>query len=77
MRKAFKVSRLMGLLAFVLGLMAFGATAAQAEPGAFWLVKRREHRELITLNQREKRHYTYHHLNQSRLDADRNLMLRN
>ncbi|MDX6602310.1 MAG: hypothetical protein QOF13_1512 [Solirubrobacterales bacterium] len=38
MRKAFKASRLMGLCAIVFGLMAFGATAAQAEPGAYWLV---------------------------------------
>jgi hypothetical protein len=39
MRKAFKASRLMGLLAIVLGLMAFGTTAAQAEPGAHWNVE--------------------------------------
>jgi len=38
MRKAFKASRLMGLLVLALGLMAFGATAAQAEPGAYWEV---------------------------------------
>jgi hypothetical protein len=38
MKKTFKASRLVGLLALALGLMAFGATAAQAEPGAFWEV---------------------------------------
>jgi hypothetical protein len=38
MKKAFKASRLIGLLALALGLMAFSATAAQAEPGAFWEV---------------------------------------
>ncbi|MDX6602314.1 MAG: hypothetical protein QOF13_1516 [Solirubrobacterales bacterium] len=38
MRKAFKASRLMGLCAIVLGLMAFGTTAAHAELNAFWLV---------------------------------------
>ena len=38
MKKAFRASRLMGLFAIVLGLMAFGATAAQAEPGAHWNV---------------------------------------
>jgi hypothetical protein len=40
MPHAFKASRLTGLLALALalGLMAFGATAAQAEPGAFWEV---------------------------------------
>ena len=39
MRKAFKASRLIGLLALALGLTAaFSATAAQAEPGAYWLV---------------------------------------
>jgi len=38
MRKAFKASRLIGLLALALGVMAFGATAAQAETGAFWEV---------------------------------------
>jgi hypothetical protein len=36
MRKAFRTSRLMGLFAIVFGLMAFGASAAQAEPGAHW-----------------------------------------
>ena len=38
MTKAFKVSRLFGLLALLAGLMAFSATAAQAEPGAYWEV---------------------------------------
>jgi hypothetical protein len=38
MSHAFKASRLTGLFALVLGLMAFSATAAQAEPGAFWEV---------------------------------------
>jgi hypothetical protein len=38
MKKAFKVSRPVSLLALVLGLMAFSATAAQAEPGAYWEV---------------------------------------
>jgi hypothetical protein len=38
MRKAFRTSRLMGLFAIVFGLMAFGATAAQAELNAYWLV---------------------------------------
>ena len=36
MRNAFKASRLIGLLALALGLMAFSATAAQAETGAHW-----------------------------------------
>ena len=36
MSHAFKASKLIGLLALVLGLMAFGATAAQAELGAYW-----------------------------------------
>src|SRR5262245_33046449 len=39
MRKAFKASRLIGLLALALGLMAFSATAAQAEPTAYWEVE--------------------------------------
>ncbi|HMJ23295.1 MAG TPA: hypothetical protein VK513_15370 [Terriglobales bacterium] len=38
MTKAFKTSRLFGLLALLAGLMAFSATAAQAEPGAYWEV---------------------------------------
>jgi hypothetical protein len=38
MTKAFKASRLMGLIALVFGLMAFSATAAQAELGAKWKV---------------------------------------
>ena len=38
MKKALKASRLMGLLALALGLMAFTATAAQAEVNAFWEV---------------------------------------
>jgi len=38
MTKAFKASRLFGLLALLAGVMAFSATAAQAEPGAFWEV---------------------------------------
>jgi hypothetical protein len=38
MTKAFKASRLFGLLALLAGFMAFGATAAQAEPGAYWEV---------------------------------------
>ena len=38
MKKAFKASRLIGLLALALGLMAFSAAAAQAESGAFWEV---------------------------------------
>jgi hypothetical protein len=38
MRKAFRASKLTGLGALVFGLMVFIATAAQAEPGAFWLV---------------------------------------
>jgi hypothetical protein len=38
MKKAFKASRPVSLLALVLGLMAFSATAAQAEPGAYWEV---------------------------------------
>ncbi|HMJ23296.1 MAG TPA: hypothetical protein VK513_15375, partial [Terriglobales bacterium] len=38
MTKAFKASRLLGLLALLAGLMAFSATAAQAEPGAYWEV---------------------------------------
>jgi hypothetical protein len=38
MRTAFKAPRLLGLLAIVAGAMVFGATAAQAEPGAYWLV---------------------------------------
>jgi len=38
MTHLFKVSRLIGLLALVLGLMAFGSTAAQAETGAHWNV---------------------------------------
>jgi len=38
MKKALKAPRLMGLLALALGLMAFSATAAQAETGAFWEV---------------------------------------
>ncbi|HMJ23294.1 MAG TPA: hypothetical protein VK513_15365 [Terriglobales bacterium] len=37
MTKACKTSRLFGLLALLAGLMAF-ATAAQAEPGAYWEV---------------------------------------
>jgi hypothetical protein len=39
MKKAFKASRLIGLLALALGLMAFSATAAQAEPLAYWEVE--------------------------------------
>jgi hypothetical protein len=35
MRKAFKASRLIGLLTLALGLLAFRATAAPAETGAF------------------------------------------
>jgi hypothetical protein len=38
MRHAFRRLVPTGILALVLGLMAFGATAAQAEPGAYWLV---------------------------------------
>ncbi|MDX6602303.1 MAG: hypothetical protein QOF13_1505 [Solirubrobacterales bacterium] len=38
MRKTFKASRLMVLVAIVFGVMAFGGTAAQAEPGAHWNV---------------------------------------
>jgi len=38
MTKAFKTSRLFGLLALLIGLMAFSAAAAQAEPGAYWEV---------------------------------------
>jgi hypothetical protein len=38
MRKAFRASRLMGLTALAFGLMAFGATAAQAETGAHFNV---------------------------------------
>jgi hypothetical protein len=38
MKKAFKASKLTGLLALALGLMAFTATAAQAEVNAFWEV---------------------------------------
>ena len=38
MTKAFKASRLIGLLALLAGFMAFGAAAAQAEPGAYWEV---------------------------------------
>jgi hypothetical protein len=38
MKKAFKASRLIGLLALALGLMGVSATAAQAEPGAYWEV---------------------------------------
>jgi hypothetical protein len=38
MAKAFKATRLLGLLALALGLMAFSATAARAEPGSFWKV---------------------------------------
>jgi hypothetical protein len=38
MRKAFKASRLIGLLALLAGFMAVSATAAQAETNAFWLV---------------------------------------
>jgi hypothetical protein len=38
MRTALNAPRLLGLLAIVAGAMAFGATAAQAEPGAYWLV---------------------------------------
>lgn len=38
MTKAFKTSRLFGLLALLVGLMAFSAVAAQAEPGAYWEV---------------------------------------
>jgi hypothetical protein len=39
MTKAFRASRLMGLIALAFGLMAFSATAAQAELGAHWNVK--------------------------------------
>ena len=39
MKNAFKASRLIGLLALALGLMAFSAAAAQAEPGAYWEVE--------------------------------------
>jgi hypothetical protein len=38
MRTALNAPRLLGILAIVAGAMAFGATAAQAEPGAYWLV---------------------------------------
>jgi hypothetical protein len=38
MAHAFKPSRLIGLLALLAGLMAFSATAAQAELGAYWEV---------------------------------------
>jgi hypothetical protein len=38
MKKAFKASKLIGLLALALGLMAFSAAAAQAEPNAYWEV---------------------------------------
>jgi hypothetical protein len=38
MAQAFKASKLAGLLALVLGAMAFSATAAQAEEGAYWSV---------------------------------------
>jgi hypothetical protein len=36
MTKAFKTPRLFGLLALLVGLMAFSAVAAHAEPGAYW-----------------------------------------
>jgi hypothetical protein len=39
MSHPFKASRLIGLLAVALGLMAFSATAAQAEPLAYWEVE--------------------------------------
>jgi hypothetical protein len=38
MRKAFKASRLISLLALAAGLMAFSAAGAHAEPGAYWEV---------------------------------------
>jgi hypothetical protein len=38
MKHAFKTPVPTGALALVIALMAFGATAAQAEPGAYWLV---------------------------------------
>jgi hypothetical protein len=38
MTKAFRASRLMGLLALAFGLMVFSATVAQAEIGAHWRV---------------------------------------
>jgi hypothetical protein len=40
MKKAFRASRLMGLFVLALGVMAFSATAAQAELGAFWSVNK-------------------------------------
>lgn len=39
MRRAFKVSRLIGLLTLALGLTVFSAATAQAEPGAYWQVE--------------------------------------
>jgi hypothetical protein len=39
MTNAFRTPRLMGLIALAFGLMAFSATAAQAELGAHWNVK--------------------------------------
>jgi len=38
MARAFKATRLIGLLALLAGFMAFSATAALAEPGAYWEV---------------------------------------
>jgi hypothetical protein len=49
MKKAFKASRLMGLFALALGLMAFSATAAQAEPGAHWNVNGSEYKSPLSV----------------------------
>lgn len=38
MTRAFRVSKVVSLFALLLGLMVFGSTAAQAEPGAHWNV---------------------------------------
>lgn len=38
MKHSFKPSRLVGLFALLAGFMAFSATVAQAEPGAYWEV---------------------------------------
>ena len=42
MKKAFRASRLIGLFGLVLGVMAFGATAAQAELNAHWNINKME-----------------------------------